>query len=166
MNEEEPEGEILNILLLVVKRTVNARPGEAIRMVEIIERMIARENLDRPISRPFSIQAPPTPQRVGPCGLDDHLPPFRRRVDFFDDEEPVRPVLPPGRPHLEFDEEDYEQETNAEPEPLRLRKRVKRRVNPFIDAEAGVDGDASADEGTDNENDNLDGFIVVDDIDF
>ena len=37
-------------------------------------------------------------------------------------------------------------------------------MNPFIDAEAGVDGDASNDEGSDDENDDLDGFIVADDI--
>ena len=166
MDEEEPKDERFNDKLLVAKRMADARPGGAILMGEIIERIIARENLDRPVSPPYSMQAPPTPQRAEPRGLNDHLPLFRRHVDYSDEEEPARPVWPPRRPHLEFDEEDYEQETNAEPEPLRLRKRVKRRVNPFIDAEAGVDGDASADEGTDNENDNLDGFIVVDDIDF
>ena len=37
-------------------------------------------------------------------------------------------------------------------------------MNPFIDAEAGVDGDASNDEESDEENDYLDGFIVADDI--
>ena len=39
-------------------------------------------------------------------------------------------------------------------------------MNPFIDVEAGVDGDASNDEGTDDENDDVDGFIVVDDVEF
>ena len=39
-------------------------------------------------------------------------------------------------------------------------------MNPFIDAEEGVDEDASGDEGTDDENDDLDGFIVADDIEF
>ena len=39
-------------------------------------------------------------------------------------------------------------------------------MNPFIDAEAGVDGDASNDEGSEDKNDDLDGFIVADDIEF
>ena len=37
-------------------------------------------------------------------------------------------------------------------------------MNPFIDAEAGVDGDASNDEESDDENDDLNGFIVADNI--
>ena len=48
----------------------------------------------------------------------------------------------------------------------RDQKTVRHRVNPFIDAEAGVDGDASNDEESDEENDYLDGFIVADDIEF
>ena len=43
---------------------------------------------------------------------------------------------------------------------------MRRRANPFIDAEAGVNGDASGDEGSDFENDYLDGFIVADDVEF
>ena len=39
-------------------------------------------------------------------------------------------------------------------------------MNPFIDAEAGIDGDPSNDEGCDDENNDLDGFIVADDIEF
>ena len=69
-------------------------------------------------------------------------------------------------PRLEFDKADYEQDENAEPEPPRRQKRARRRVNPFIDAEAGVDGDASNDEETDDENNDLDGFIVADDVEF
>ena len=44
--------------------------------------------------------------------------------------------------------------------------KARRRVNPFIDAEAGVDGDAINEEGSDDENDDLDGFIVADYIKF
>ena len=107
----------------------------------------------------------PLSERAGPSGLNAHALPFRHRIDSSDDEEPERPVWPPRRPRMEFDDGDYEQE-DAEPEPPRRRKRVKRSVNAFIDAEAGVDGDASADKGTDDENDDLDGFIVADDVDF
>ena len=44
---------------------------------------------------------------------------------------------------MEFDDGDYEQEENAEPEPPKRRKNVRRRAIQFIDAEAGVDEDAN-----------------------
>ena len=110
--------------------------------------------------------APVTPQRAVPSGLNAHLPPFRSRVDSSDEDEPERPVWPPRRPHLEFDDGDYEQEEDTEPQPVRLLKCARHCSNPFIDAEAGVDGDPSGDEGTDNENDDLDGFIVADDVEY
>ena len=53
-------------------------------------------------------------------------------------------MRPPRRPRLELEEAYYEQE-DTEPEPPRRRKKARRRVNPFIDAEAGVDGDGSND---------------------
>ena len=108
--------------------------------------------------------APLPPQRAEPSGLYAHLPPFRRRVDSSDEEEPERPVLPPRRPHLEFDDGDYEQEEDTEPQPVRRQKNARRRANPYIYTEAGVDGNASGDEKTDDENDDLDGFIVADSV--
>ena len=72
-------------------------------------------------------------------------------------------MWPPRRPHLEFDDGDYEQDEDTEPQQVRRRHNARCRANPFINAEAGVDGDASGDEGTDDENDNLDGFIKADD---
>ena len=110
--------------------------------------------------------APPTQQRAGPSGLNVHLPPFRRRVDSSDEDEPERPVWLPRRPQLEFDNGEYEQEEDTEPEPPRRRKKVRHRVNPLIDAEAGVDGDSINDEKSDEENEDLDEFIVADDIEF
>ena len=110
--------------------------------------------------------ASPTPQRAGPSGLNAHLPPFRRRVNSSDEDEPERPVWPPRRPQMEFDDGDYEKEEGTKPQPVRCRKSARRRTNPFIDAEAGVDGDASGDEGTDKENDDLDGYIVADDVEY
>ena len=89
--------------------------------------------------------APSLPQRAGPSRLNAHLPPFRRRVDSFDEEEPERPVWPPRRSHLEFDDGYYEQEEDTEPQPVRRRKHARRRANPFIDTEVGVDGNASCD---------------------
>ena len=64
---------------------------------------------------------------------------------------------------MEFDDGDYEQE-DAEMDQPRRRKKARRRANPFIDAEAGVDWDASSDERSYDEIDDLDGFIVVDDL--
>ena len=110
--------------------------------------------------------APPMQQRAGLTGLNVHLPPFCRCVDSSDADEPERPVWPPRRLHLEFDDGDYEQKEDTEPKPPIRRKQARRRVNPFIDAEAGVDGDASNDEGFDDSDDDLAGFIVADDIDY
>ena len=75
-------------------------------------------------------------------------------------------MWPFRRPHLELDDGDYEQEEYTELQPVRRRKSVRRRANPFIDAEDKLDGDASDDEGTDDEDDDLDGFIVADDIEY
>ena len=52
---------------------------------------------------------------------------------------------PPRRAHLKLEDADYEQENDAESEPLRRRKKARRRTNPFIDADTGVDGDANGD---------------------
>ena len=133
-------------------------------MGDVIERIIARDNLELPISPPARTPKPPTPQRAGPSGLNAHLPPFRRRIDSSDEDEPVRRVLPPRRLHLELEDGDYEQESDTAPDPLRRRNKSRRRTNPFIDAEAAVDENASGDEGTEDENDGLDGFIVADDV--
>ena len=150
----------------MAERVAAARPGGAIRMGDVIERIIARDNLDRPVSPLSRMLAPPTQQRAGPSELNAHLPPFRRRVDSFDEDEPERPVWPTRRPHLEFDDGDYEQEEDTEQQPPRRRKIARRRENLFIDSEAGVDGDATNDEESDDENDYLDGFIVADDIEY
>ena len=170
MEEELPDGdadgELNGDQLLLAERVAAARPGGAIRMGDVIERIIARDHLERPISSPARMPEPPTPQRTGPSGLNVHLPPFRRRIDLSDEDEPVRPVWPPRRPHLELEDGDYELVSDAEPEPPRRRKEARRRTNPFIDAEAGVDGDASGDEGTEDENDDMDGFIVADYLEF
>ena len=75
-------------------------------------------------------------------------------------------MWPHRRPHLQFDDGNYEQEEDTEPQQVRRRKNARRRANPFIDTEAGVDGNASGDENTDDENDDLDNFIVADDVEY
>ena len=72
----------------------------------------------------------------------------------------------PRRPRLEFDINDYELEEDIEQEPPRRRKRARRSANPSINTEAGVDDEARGDERSHDENDDLDGFIVVDDLEF
>ena len=160
MEEELPDGDANGELhgdqFLIAERVTSARPGGAIRMGDVIEQIIARDNLERPVSPPARMPAPPTQQRAGPSGLSAHLPLFRRRVDSFDEDEPARPLWPTRRPHLEFDNGDYEQEENTRPEPPRRRNQARHHVNPFIDAEAGVDGDASNDEESEDDNDDLD----------
>ena len=95
--------------------------------------------------------APPTQQRAWPSGLNAHLAPFRSCVDSSDEDETERPVWPCHRPHFEFDDGDYEQEEKTEQKPPRRKEKTRRRVNPFIDSVAGLDGDASNDEESDDE---------------
>ena len=134
-------------------------------MGKVIERIIARD-LERPDTPLAWIPAPPTPLRFEPSKLNAYLPLFRRRVDTSDEDEQKRPVWPFRRTHLDFDDGDYEHEEQTEPQPVRRRKSAGCRANPFIDAEAGVDGDASGKEKPDDENDDLDGFIVADDVEY
>ena len=65
MEEELPdgdaEGELHGDQLLVTERVAAARPGGAIRMGEVIEQIIARDHLERPISPPARMPMQPTP---------------------------------------------------------------------------------------------------------
>ena len=103
LHDDYFEGELHGDQLLAAKREADARPGAAIRMSEVIERIIARDNLERPVSPPSRMPPPPSSQRAGPSGLNAHLPAFRRRVDSSDEDVPDRSVWPPRRPHLEFE---------------------------------------------------------------
>ena len=128
MDEELPDGdadgELHGVQLLVAVRVAAARPGGAIRMGDVVERIIARDNLERPLSPPARMPEPHTPQRSGPKGLNAHLPLFRRRIASSDEDEPVQPVWRLRRPHLELEDSDYEQESDAEPDPPRRRKKL------------------------------------------
>ena len=95
--------------LMTAEQAADARPGGAIRMGYVIERIIARQNLERPVSPSARKPAPLTSHRAGPSGLNTNLPPFRRRVASSDKDEPKRLVWPPHRLHLEFDDEIFEQ---------------------------------------------------------
>ena len=46
----------------------------------------------------------------------------------------------------------------------KTKDKTRRRVNPFIDAQPGVDEDASNEKEFYDRNDDLDGLIVADDI--
>ena len=140
--------------LLIPEQVASPRLGGAFQMGDVIERIIARDNLERPVSPSARMLAPPTRQRAVPTGLNAHLPIFRRCVDLSDDNEPERPVSPPSRPQLEYDDGGYKQIERTKPHPVRRRKGARRRANPFIDTEPGVEGDTSNDEGTNDENDN------------
>ena len=160
----DADGELHGDHLLIAERVIAARPGGAIRMGKLIDRIIARDNPELPVLPPARMIAPLSPERAGPSGLNAHLPLFRCRVDSSDEDEPERPMCQPRRPHLVFDDGDYEQKDDTGTEPPRRRKKARRRVNPFIYAEFNVDGEASNDNGSDDENDDLDGLIVADDI--
>ena len=87
-------------------------------------------------------------------------------MDSSDIEEPERLVWPPRRLHMEFDNRNYKHEEDTAPEPPRRRIKVNCRANSFINPEAGMDGDGSGDNRTDDENDDLTGFIVANDVEF
>ena len=82
MEEEEElpdgdlDGELYADQVLVAERVAAARPGGSIRMGEVIERIIARDNLTRPVLPPARMPQPPTPQRAKSSGLNAYLPPF------------------------------------------------------------------------------------------
>ena len=68
-------------------------------------------------------------------------------------------MWPPRRPRSESEEEDAEP-----PQRPQRRKKTRRRANPYIESEAGVEGDASDDE-SDGNNDLAD-FIVPDYVEY
>ena len=110
------------------------------------------------------LPAPYTPQRARTSGLKVHFPPFRRRVDSFDEKNQHRLIWQPRRHHLKFYKAYYEKVEDAETEPPSRRKKIRRRVKTFIYAKARVDGDASGDKITDEEYNNQDKLIVADDV--
>ena len=84
-----------------------------------------------------------------------------RRIIYSSEEEDDTPVRrgPFDRPPTPINDDDYEDP----PVPAAVtRYRKAARRNPFIETEACVDNDSSADED-DDEDDDLDGFIVADD---
>ena len=72
--------------IFMAERVAAARPGGAIRMGEVIERLIARDNLEQPDSPLAWMPAPPTPKRTGLSKLNAYFVLFRRCVDLFDEE--------------------------------------------------------------------------------
>ena len=83
-------------------------------------------------------------------------PPTHRVVYSSDEDEPEQPVWPPRRTRLESSVDDED----TKPQAPQRRKKARRRANPFIESEAGLDGDASEDES--DGNDGLADFIVFD----
>ena len=90
--------------------------------------------------------------RSGPSGTN-------RPEESSDEDDEIAPVT--RRPRLDSDTEDEPQP------PLRTRRRRARRAaNPFIDSEAGVDGDASDGSDGSDSDDSINDFIVNDDVEF
>ena len=57
-----------------------------------------------------------------------------------------------------------DEDAEPQPQPPQRRKKARRRAKPFIESEAGVDGDASEDES--DGNDDFTDFIVPDDVEY
>ena len=77
INENLPDGyvdgELQGDELLITERVIAAPPCGAIRMGEVIERIIACDNLERPVATPVRMPAPPTQQRAGRSGRNVHF---------------------------------------------------------------------------------------------
>ena len=52
LHDSDAEGEVQGVKLLVVKRVAAARMDGAIRMGDVIERIIAHDNIEQPMSPP------------------------------------------------------------------------------------------------------------------
>ena len=70
----------------MAERVAATRPNGAIQMGDVIERIIARDNLERPVSPPARMLEPPKQQRAGPSGLNAHLAPYQRRVNSSEED--------------------------------------------------------------------------------
>ena len=106
---------------------------------------------------------------VGPSGTNRppaSPSPATRRVIYSSDEEdeaPARPTWPPPRPSpLPLRVLDSSDEEDEVPDRL-TRPPTRKRTNPFVDDEAGVDGEESTDE-EDGDDVNLEDFIVPDNV--
>ena len=90
--EELPDGdangELRGDKLLVAVQVADARRCGAIRMGDVIKQIIARDNFERPVSPFAQMPAPHTMQRAGQNWLKAQMPPFRRRVDSSDEDDP------------------------------------------------------------------------------
>ena len=164
----DADGELHGNQLLVVERVAAARPGGAIRMCDVIERIIASVNLERLDSSPARMAASPTFEGAGPSGLNAHAPPFRDRIYSFKEKQGALERLvwqPTKRIRLHaFDLDEFD--GDAEP-PIHRKGQRRHRPCLFIDTEAAVEGNASGDEAADDdEDDNLGGCIVADDVEF
>ena len=82
--DKDADGELDGNELLMAEQVAAARPGGAIQMNDVIERISAHDNLERPVSRPVQNPAPPTPQRTGQSKLNANALPFCRRMDSSD----------------------------------------------------------------------------------
>jgi hypothetical protein len=163
----DQEGELRGAELERAERAAAARPGGRGRLDNPIDLIARINNFQVPPSPPPRM--PPSQDRAGPSRTNRPGPPTksRRFVYSSDEEDAPPPVWPPppaaaavaaaaaAQPESSEDEAPV-----AEP---RRKRRRSRRPNPFIDAEAGVDGEASADEDDSDAKPTMGGFIVEDD---
>ena len=113
--DNDADGELHGDQLLMAERVIASRFGGAIRISNVLGRIIVRNNLERPLLPFAQMAAPISPERAEPSGLNAFFLPFRRRVNSSNKPKPVRPVWLPLRPQMEFNEGDCEHEENVEP---------------------------------------------------
>lgn len=104
----DADSELHNEQFLVAERVTAARPGCANGMGHLIEQIIARDTIERPISPATRMPQQPKHKRAKLSQLNVHLTPFRRRINSCDKTIKILPVWPHCRAHLKLDDGDYE----------------------------------------------------------
>ena len=66
---EDDEAEVQGDDLIQAQRAAAARPPPSVRINTVIERICARDHLERPSSPPLRMPPPPSPQRAGKVAL-------------------------------------------------------------------------------------------------
>ena len=78
----DADGKLLNEQLLIIEQMAAARPNGAFQISDVIERIIARDNFERPVLLLAPMPVPQKSQRAKPSKLNDDMLHFCRFVDL------------------------------------------------------------------------------------
>lgn len=108
---------------------------------------------------------PPPQERARSSGINRSKPPTQaQRIDYtLDEQYAPPPVWPPPPPRsAEADERSWSSDDQEEQvAQRRLKRRIARRSNRFIDTDAGVDEKASADKDDSDDNPTIRALLYI-----